>query len=135
MCLSRPLEAQRSIEWQARALGVVSGATFVGGGVGVAARPGARLRVGADAGAGSREGRTAGRFELLVSYHLITPRPRRVIPYAGGGAAVTVTGAASEEFVLVVLGVEAPSTATLGWFGEVGLAGGLRFAAGVRFRP
>ncbi len=69
-----------------------------------------------------------------MSYHLSPFRQRGVTPYAGGGATITFSDVESSEYILLVAGVESSPGGRRGWFVEVGLAGGLRLAAGLRLR-
>jgi hypothetical protein len=112
----------------------VTAKQFVGGGVGYAYRTSGRVRLGLLASAGGWEGGFAGRAEVMVSYHLEPFKRRGVTPYAGGGASITFTDVESSEYILLLLGVESSPGGRRGWFLEVGLAGGLRLAAGLRWR-
>lgn len=132
--LGTPARAQGTHELQAQVVATVTARQFVGGGLGYAYRTRGRLRLGLLASAGSWEGDFAGRVEAMVSYHLSPFRRRGVTPYAGGGASITFTDLESSEYILIVLGVESSPGGRRGWFAEVGLAGGLRLAAGVRWR-
>lgn len=125
---------QTVAEWQVQAVGTVLAARFIGGGVGVAARPAGRLRAGLSVSVGGEEGEVAGRGELLVSFHLDPLRRRGVSPYLGGGAAVEMTDERVREYVLVVLGVESSPGGRMGWFFESGVGGGVRISAGIRMR-
>jgi len=129
-----PLRAQGAHELQVQAVATVTADQFIGGGVGYAYRTGGRVRLGLLASAGSWERDFAGRAEAMVSYHLNPFQRRGVTPYAGGGATVTFTGAESSEYILLVAGVESGPGGRRGWFVEVGMAGGLRLAAGLRWR-
>ena len=133
-CVCAPLHAQGAHELQLHAVATVTAEQFFGGGVGYAYRTAGRVRLGVLASAGGWEGDFAGRAEAMVSYHLNPFRRRGVTPYAGGGASITFTDVASSEYILVVLGVESSPGGRRGWFLEVGLAGGLRLAAGLRLR-
>lgn len=128
------LRAQGAHELQAQAVATATARQFIGGGVGYAYRTGGRVRLGLLMSAGSREGDLAGCAEAMVSYHLNPLRRRGVTPYAGGGATVTFTDVESSEYILLVVGVESRPGGGRGWFVELGLAGGLRLAAGLRWR-
>lgn len=126
--------AQRATEWQVYGVGTVTGATFRGGGVGIGMRSGGRLRVAAAVAAGATSGEAAGRGEVLVSYHANPIKRRGVAPYVAGGLAVTATGQAATEFIVITIGLEARPGRRSGWFIEGGLSGGVRIAAGWRIR-
>jgi hypothetical protein len=128
------LRAQGRHEVQVQAVATATAEQYIGGGVGYAYRTVGRVRLGLLVSAGSWEGDPAGRAEGLVSYHLSPFRRRGVTPYAGGGATVTFTDAESSEVILLVVGVESRPGGRRGWFVEAGLAGGLRLAAGLRWR-
>lgn len=129
-----PVAGQRAVEWQVHGLGVVTGAEFVGGGMGVAWRTAGRLRLGAALAGGTAEGAAALRGEAALSYHVNPVKRRGVAPYVAGGVAITATDATSLEYVLLVIGLEARPGRGAGWFVEAGAAGGLRVAGGVRLR-
>ena len=133
-CLGEPAEAQGVREWQVQGLVTLSATRFVGVGGGYAFRSSGRLRIGLSVSAGDLEGSAAGRGEATLTYHLFPLRQRGLTPYAGGGAVVAVTRAASAEYIVVLLGVESNPGGGFGWFAEAGIGGGIRAAAGVRFR-
>lgn len=130
----QPLAAQATFEVQAQGLATVTGSEFYGGGLGAAYRTAGRTRIGLALSAGSAEQVFAGRGELLLSYHLNPYKRHGVTPYAGAGVAVTFTSDESREYILLVLGVETNPGGRTGVFAEVGVAGGLRFAAGFQIR-
>lgn len=128
------LTAQAGLEWQVHAVATVGADRFIGGGLGVAQRTSGRLRFGGAVSAGDFEGDTAARLEASVTY-LLRPFSRGgVTPYAGGGAAFTLTSDESREFLLIVIGLQGRPASALGWFLEAGLAGGARLAAGIRLQ-
>lgn len=129
-----PARAQRAVEWQVQGVGVLTGFEFAGAGVGVAWRTPGRLRVGAALAGGTAEGAAALRGEAALSYHVDPFKRRGVAPYVAGGVSLTATDAGSQEYVLLVIGLEARPGRDAGWFVEAGVAGGLRVAAGVRLR-
>jgi hypothetical protein len=131
---AQPLAAQGTFEVQAQGIATVTGSEFYGGGLGAAYRTAGRTRVGLTLSAGSAEQVFAGRGELLLSYHLNPYKRHGVAPYAGAGIAVTLTSDESREYILLVLGVETNPGGRTGLFAEVGVAGGLRFAAGFQVR-
>lgn len=121
------------VEWQVQGTAVATGEQFIGGGPGIAWRTG-RVRVGVTALGGAWEGAAALRGEAAFSYHLNPAKRGGLTPYLGGGAAVTWSGSASTEYLLLLLGVEWAPGGRAGWFVEGGAGGGLRVAAGVRLR-
>jgi hypothetical protein len=108
---------------------------FLGAAVGVAARPSADGRVALTAAAGSVEGHAALRLELTAQF-LVLPRARSgVSPY--GGVGVAYIGARPYRgagALVALLGVEAAAARPRGWFGELGLGGGVRLRLGYRWR-
>ena len=108
--------------------------SFAGGGLGVALRAAGRERIGFSATIGSLDGALAGRGELLLGYYLSPERRTGLSPYAVGGAAVEVTGAGHQGFVVLALGVESAPATALGWFLEAGVGGGVRGMLGLRWR-
>ncbi|NIM52117.1 MAG: hypothetical protein GTN62_13160 [Gemmatimonadales bacterium] len=133
-CLGGPLQAQAARELQVQGVVTATATRFIGGGVGFALRTAGRMRVGLMVSAGDMEGAVAGRGEALLSYHLSPFKRRGVTPYVGGGVAVTATRDASEEYLLLVLGVESRPGSSAGWFAEAGVAGGVRVSLGFRLR-
>ncbi len=126
--------AQRATEWQAHALANVGGDRFVGGGVGLALRTNGRMRVGVVLNAGDLEGTAAVRPELLGSFHLNPYKREGVSPYAGAGVAAVFSDRPTREYIVAFVGLESRPGRSLGWFGEVGIGGGARVAAGVQYR-
>ncbi len=108
---------------------------YVGAGVGASVALGGRLRLGALATLGHAEGGLATRDELMVTFHLTPYRRRGVAAYAGAGAAVLGASAGGAEYMVLVLGLEAHPARAAGWFVEGGVGGGVRLAAGYRWRP
>lgn len=129
-----PSEAQELSEWQVHGLGVLGDSTFVGAGAGLGIRLGRRIWLRAGATPGVLEDELSLRSELLVIFHFSPSRSGGLGFYGGGGASVTFRSSESEEFAVVLLGVESQPGAAGNWFGELGLGGGLRIAAGYRRR-
>jgi hypothetical protein len=106
----------------------------LGGGLAWRDRGRSRIGVALAAGVGERGG-AAGRGE--VAWHfLLDPRGARGLGwYGGGGVAVTAfPDGRVRPWVLLVVGVEGASAAPRSTFFELGVGGGVRVAAGVRFR-
>ncbi|MGD2135520.1 MAG: hypothetical protein PVF27_05135 [Gemmatimonadales bacterium] len=126
--------AQTARELQGQALAVVSGAEFVGGGVGVALRPPGRSRIGVSVSGGVADGITAGRAEVLISYHVNPYARRGIAPYAFGGVALQATRDTHREHLVLGVGVETAPGGRWGLFVEASAGGGLRLSAGLRLR-
>ena len=75
---------------------------------------------------------TAGRMELVASFHLPPMHPRHPDVYLSGGLAVEARSDDLREFLLVALGIEARPWAGGGWFAELGVGGGVRVVLGLR---
>jgi hypothetical protein len=125
---------QSARELQAQVLGTFADRDFLGAGLGGALRSAGRARVALTLHAGDLEGAFAGRGELVASYHLNPFRQRGVTPYVGGGVTVGVADDDVFEYVVLLIGVETTPGRRTGWYAEVGLAGGVRIAAGFRVR-
>lgn len=132
VCVAGVTDAQR-VEWQGGAVAVFTGTEFVGGGVGVGWRLSGRMRLGLAAALGEASDRVAGRVEAALGYHA-NPFTRGLSPYVGGGLAVIAREGGTVEYLTAYLGVEANPRGRWGWFGEIGVSGGVRAAAGVRWR-
>ena len=80
----------------------------------------------------SRGGPAASAAVQLV----LTPAARTgTSPYAGVGLAFAgVEGARGAGYLAMMLGVEAAPGRARGWYVELGLEGGVRVAAGLRWR-
>lgn len=91
-----------------------------------------RTRLALTAAAGSAGGEFAARGEVL-GHFLLSPGSTGAGVYGGGGLA-GITGAADEGFVVLLLGIEQAPGGRAGWYLEGGLGGGLRIAAGYRWR-
>lgn len=128
--------AQRvaTTEFAVGAAGVIATRDFWGGEMGLAWGADGRRLAAAVAG-GSGGGAAAARVGATAQF-LLRPRARSgTSPYAGIGLAWTgaedTHGAA---YLAVLLGVEAAPAKTRGWYVEIGLEGGVRVAAGLRWR-
>jgi hypothetical protein len=92
--------------------------------------------VAVSAAGGRLESRAAARGEVTLQL-LLTPAARRGTGlYAGAG--IAWQGSESDRggsgYLTVLLGLESAPGRRWGWYGEAGLAGGARLAAGVRRR-
>ncbi len=129
------MRAQSPTGLEAGLIGVVAAAdpAFAGGGASVAWRPGDRVRLVATTVIGGQGNRTTGRGEFSFNYLLEPARPHGVGVYGFAGIAGT-TSAGGDGYLLLGVGVEsAPGTAH-GWLVECGVGGGVRLAAGYRWR-
>lgn len=95
--------------------------------------PGRRDRVSLAAGGGVSDGGAIGRGEALWQFRLEPEAERGVGLYLGGGVAGTV-GDGPRGWIVVTAGLETKPGGAGGWAFEVGLGGGLRLAAGYRWR-
>ena len=133
-----PLRAQRVTGFEAGA-GValaVARHTMAGVEVGAGYRPGGQSRVALSVAGGSEDGRAAVRAQLTAQF-LITPTARRGAGLYGGlGVAIAGRrGAPGRGYLALLVGLEAtPGARAGGWYTELGLAGGVRVAAGWRGR-
>jgi len=126
--------AQRPVDFRVVSVGTVTARRYVGGGAGASIALGARLRLGALATLGHSAGGLATRNELMVTFHLTPYRRRGPAAYAGAGAALLADAGGTAEYMVLVLGLEAHPGRAAGWFLEGGVGGGVRLAAGYRWR-
>jgi hypothetical protein len=92
-----------------------------------------RGRLAVTVGAGVSDGSAAWRAEALGQFLLAPRRRSGVAAYAGAGVAA-VGGPVDRGYLVLALGAEAAPGSRTGWFAEVGAGGGLRLAAGWRWR-
>jgi len=123
-------------EVQVMALGSASDPAAGLAGAGLNWRDRGRTRIGVAALAGAAEGgRAAGRAELVWHFQLDPGRRRGWAVYGGGGIAATVVERGHvRPWVQGVVGAETRPGAASGVFVEAGFGGGLRLAAGWRWR-
>jgi hypothetical protein len=93
----------------------------------------ARTRVSASVGAGVSAGDFAARGELLGHFLLNPGQPRGAAFYLAGGLAA-VEGPESRGYLVLTVGLEERPAASSGWAVELGVGGGVRVAAGYRWR-
>jgi hypothetical protein len=132
----RTARAQGWRETQVWAVGLAARPAVAAAGLGLAVRDVGRTRLGFALAAGTAEGgRAAGRAEFAWHFLLDPGRRRGLGLYGGAGAALTVVeGNRVRPFVLGVLGIETAPAAPTGVFVESGFGGGVRRAAGLRWR-
>ena len=104
-----------------------------GGALAGAYRPGGKARISLTLGAGRTGGRWSGRGELLAHLLLAPARQSGVGVYGFGGIA-GAAGPRDQGFLVLGLGVERAPARYSGWMLEAGVGGGLRLAAGWRWR-
>ena len=108
---------------------------FSGAAVGIATRPGGEGRVALVAAVGSSDGHAALRLEATAQFLVLPWAKSGLSPY--GGVGVAYVGAHPYRGVgalVVLVGVESAAGRPRGWFGELGLGGGLRLRVGYRWR-
>ncbi len=134
---ARPAQGQRLTATEVGAGATVVGARrwFTGGEIGVARRPGGQGRFALTAASGSCDGALGVRLAASAQF-LLEPGARTGTSlYAGFG--IAFAGAASERgagYLTALVGLESAPGRAAGWYAELGLAGGVRLAAGRRWR-
>jgi hypothetical protein len=127
------LPAQQVLELGVHAVVTASDPLFGGGGLYGACRVSDRTRIAVTLSGGAVGGDVGMRAEALGHFLLNPKKGHGVGLYALGGAAFVANG--SEEGYLVLgIGVEARPGRRSGWALEAGVGGGLRIAAGYRWR-
>lgn len=128
--------AQGIRETQVFGVALASKPVVFAAGAGLAWRDRGRSRIGGALAAGTTEdGGVAGRAEATYHFLLDPLLGTGAGLYGGGGLALTAfPDGRVRPWVQLVLGVESAPGAPRGTFFEIGLGGGVRVAAGVRFR-
>ena len=130
---------QRSAGWHETALGAVALASrpavfALSGGASWRDRGGTRIGFAVAAG-GTGDGRFAERGELAYHFLLDAARSSGWGVYGGGGLALgIVEDDRARPWVLAVIGAESRPGGRSGWYLEAGFGGGIRAAAGYRWR-
>ncbi len=106
---------------------------FAGGGFSIGVRPGGGARVLLSLVAGAERRQFAARGEL-VGHLLLAPRRRDGLGVYGLAGVAGVVGANDAGVLVLGLGVEAAPAGRSGWYLEAGVGGGVRIAAGWRWR-
>jgi hypothetical protein len=130
----KSLNGQQTLDFQVHTLAMVFADRFLGGGAGLSVRPPGKSGVYLNASAGDLGGSLAARFEGLATFHLNPERQRGFTPYVAGGIAANVSRPANRGYIEILMGVEERPGRPSGLFLELGLGGGMRLAAGYRFR-
>ena len=133
LLVAPPLAAQQVREIGLQTTATASDPALLIGGVYAALRTSLRTRVSVAAGAGASGGDAAWRGELLAHFLLNPDRQRGAALYGAGGLAV-VGGPVDQGYLVLALGLEARPGGRSGWFLEGGVGGGVRLAAGYRWR-
>ena len=122
-------------EMQVGASVIAATRDFWGAELGVARRPGDQGRLTARVAVGEASGATAVRVGATAQF-LLKPAARSgTSPYAGVGVAFAgTTGVRGAGYLVAMLGLEGAPGRPRGWYVEVGLEGGVRAAAGLRWR-
>ena len=130
--LTQAAAAQRAREIGVHAVFTGQDAELFAGGVYGAVRTTRRTRLAVTAAAGSAGGEFVARGEVL-GHFLLSPASSGPGVYGGGGIA-GIAGAGEEGFLVLLLGIEHAPGGRAGWYLEGGLGGGVRIAAGYRWR-
>jgi len=128
-----PVAAQQVTEFGVMGIAAASDPMLVVGGGYGAIRTSQRTRISAGLGAGVSDERAAWRGELLAHF-LLNPTRRRGVGIYGAGGVAAVGGPVDQGYLVLTLGLEARPGRPSGWFVEAGVGGGVRLAAGVRWR-
>ena len=122
-------------ELQAGVSGLAARRDFFGAELGVARRPGDQGRLAASVALGEADGAAAVRVGATAQFVLKPTARSGTSPYAGVGLAFAgAAGVRGAGYLVTVLGLEAAPARPRGWYVEVGLEGGVRAAAGLRWR-
>lgn len=135
--LTHPLAGQQltATELDAGLVATWARRTFSGVAIGIARRPGGEGRLALAAAFGSLDGHAALRVEATAQFLVLPGAKSGISPYGGVGVAYLGARPYRGAGMLVLLvGVEAAPGRSRGWFGELGLGGGLRLRGGYRWR-
>jgi len=117
------------------ATAVLARRSFWGAELALARRPGGQGRLALAAAGGAYGGNPAMRLDASAQF-LLKPGERAGTSLYGG-LGIAFVGARSERgsgYLLALLGLESAPGRPIGWFAELGLAGGVRVAVGRRWR-
>ena len=128
-----PAAAQRVTEVGLQATGTFSDPGLIVAGPTGAVRLSERGRLALTLGAGGSDGDFAWRGEA-AGHFLLSPRRREGVAAYGGGGVAVVGGPVERGYLLFTLGLESAPGSRSGWFAEAGVGGGVRLAAGWRWR-
>ena len=131
----RGVEAQQVIEYGPQVTGTAAEPASVVAGGYAAIRTLGRTRFALMAGAGLGEGGEGAWRAEIAGHFLLNPRAQTGVgAYVGGGAAVADGGDGADGYLVLLAGIESSPGRRSGWALEAGLGGGLRVAAGWRWR-
>ncbi|MFL5513123.1 MAG: hypothetical protein ACJ8DJ_15965 [Gemmatimonadales bacterium] len=128
-----PAAAQRVTELGLQATGTFSEPALAVAGATGAVRLSERGRLALMLGVGGSDGDFAWRGEA-AGHFLLSPRRRQGVAAYGGGGVAVVGGPVERGYLLLTLGLESAPGSRSGWFAEAGVGGGVRLAAGWRWR-
>lgn len=133
----RSVHAQQltATELSAGAATAMARRTFAGAELGLAHRPSTDSRIALAVAGGAAAGHAAARAQVTLQL-LVNPSVRSGAGlYAGVGAAfIARRESPGQGYLVLLLGVEGAPGRRQGWYVELGLAGGVRAAAGWRMR-
>lgn len=138
LAIALSLLASTPVLAQGRELGVAAIGTLSDPALAVGAAYGAlrtsgRTRVSGSFGAGVSSSELAWRGELL-GHFLLSPEARTKPGFYFAGGVAVVGGAVQQGYLVLTLGLEGRPRASSGWAVEAGVGGGVRLAAGYRWR-
>jgi hypothetical protein len=133
LAAATPAGAQQVKELGIQITGTLSDPALAAAGGYAAWRPASRARISAAAGLGRSGGETAWRGELLGHFLLAPTRRGNPAAYLAGGLAI-VGGPTERGYLVLTVGLEDRPGGRAGWFIEGGVGGGVRIAAGYRWR-
>jgi hypothetical protein len=128
-----PAAAQQVTEFGVMGIATASDPALVVASAYGGIRTSRRTRISAGLGLGGSDGRAAWRGELLAHF-LLNPTRRSGVGIYGAGGVAAVGGPVDQGYLVLTLGVEARPGGRSGWFVEAGVGGGVRLAAGMRWR-
>ncbi len=126
-------------EWHVGLTAALAQRDFWGAELGLGLRPGraggGQTRFAVAVAAGDAEGTAGVRVAGSAQFVLRPAAHAGASPYAGLGLAFAgARGVSGGGYLAALLGVEAASGTRRGWFVELGVGGGVRAVAGVRWR-
>jgi hypothetical protein len=117
------------------AAAVLAHRDFYGAELGVARRPGGQGRFAFTAGYGTEGGSPGVRLAASAQFLLQPDERTGTSLYAGFGVAfVAARSRPGAGYLTALVGLESAPARAASWYGEVGLAGGVRVAVGRRWR-
>ena len=115
------------------AIATLSDPAFAAGNAYAALRTSGRTRVSGSVSAGVSGHEFAWRGELL-GHFLLSPEERRNAGFYVAAGVALVDGPSQQGYLVVTLGLESRPRGNSGWAVEAGVGGGVRLAAGYRWR-